>query len=501
MLSKNPRTWSDCIEFPFSRLELAVLQRDESVIRELLGRIGPDHQLTTNERCAYISAIAWPRGLRIMLDLHVPESLEFLLYEAIICRQPESAEIVMSVGKCYISNFLIKRAAEYHSPALFKTLATNLAVQRRYLRDQASRLLSSNVLHDLGLSDSEGLLDSKAFEVETALGDSYNGKWLISAEIPNDHRAGSSVYHVIGSNVDAANALYSQGFTDINEVDVYGLAPLSALDLDDATRDLDKFLEMCEWLLDKGASLHSPTLPPPWLLTPGHNVAYGAGDWLGQKLHFTWYDHRSECSDESEIWILEVCQAWFTECVNHWTLLQEVFTDTQHHDGCFCACASDGCLPLNVFLKTALNYCWGSSHGLPNSIPGYIVAKIFDDQHLLPPATLEQLHNQVAPAAIRICTFETLGLRHTCRRHYSYYFEFGGVKVDDIAEVQEEERFLIDQLEQLVSEFELKYKELYVSLPVFLRGYWAERMEEVLTEVFDEDEAHAMEEAGVVLNI
>lgn len=72
--------------------------------------------------------------------------------------------------------------------------------------------------------------------------------------------------------------------------------------------------------------------------------------------------------------------------------------------------------------------------------------------------------------------------------------------MDDISEVQEEERFLIDQLEQLVSEFELKYKELCVSLPEFLRGYWAERMEEVLTEVFDEDEAHAMEEAGVVVD-
>ena len=496
-----PKTWSDCIEFPFSQLELAVLQRDEGVIRELLGGMGPDHRLTRNEKSAYTSAIAWPRGLRIMLDLYVPESLEFLLYEAIVCRQPESAEIVMSVGKCYISNFLVERAAKYYNPVLFKVLATNLAVQRRSLRQQASQVLSSSVLHDLGLSDSEGLLDSKAFEVETALGDSYNGKWLSSAEIPNPHGPCSSVYHVIGSNVDAANILYSQGFTNVNESDADGLAPLCTLDLKSARWDLDGFLEMCGWLLHKGASLHSPSLPPPWRVTPGHNVAYVAGQWLGGNLLWTWYDRRSECSDESQIWIPEVCQAWFTQCVEHWSLLQQVFTDTQHRDACYCACASDGCLPLNVFLRMALGDSWSASYGLPNSIPGYIVAGVLDDQNPLAPSTVQLLHDRVAPAAIRICTFEALGLRHTCRHHYCSFPKLADVELDDIAEVQEEERFLIDQLEHLVSQFELKYKELCVSLPEFLRGYWVDRMDEVLTEVFDEDEAHAMEEAGVVLDV
>ena len=436
-----------------------------------------------------------------MLDLHVPESLRFLLHEAILCRQYESAAIVMNIEKRYVSNFHIQRAAELYSPALFKMLATNLAVQRRSLRNQASRSLSPSALRDLGLSDLEELLDNKAFEVETALGDSYNGECLSSTDIPNDYHAGSSVYHLIGSNLDAANILYSQGFTNVNQLDVNGLTPLSKLDVVDASWDLDKFLEMCEWLLDKGASLHSPSLPPPWLLTPGHNVAYGAGQWLRQELYCTWYGHRSECSEESEIWIPEVCQAWFTKCVNHWTLLQEVFTDTQHHDGCLCACANNGCLPSDVFLKRALDDSRHASYGLPNSIPGYIVADVFDDRYPLAPSTVRLLHNRVASAAIRICTFESLGLRHTCRCYYGYSPELGGVRVDDIAEVQEEERFLIDQLEQLVSEFELKYNELCVSLPEFLRGYWAERMEEVLTEVLDEDEAHAMEEAGVVLDI
>lgn len=101
----------------------------------------------------------------------------------------------------------------------------------------------------------------------------------------------------------------------------------------------------------------------------------------------------------------------------------------------------------------------------------------------------------------RVCTFESLGLRHTCRDHYCPNSELGDVELDDIAEVQAEERLLIEQLEELVSEFELKYRELGVSLPEFLRGYWAERMEEVLAEGFDEDEARSMGEVGVVLDI
>lgn len=436
-----------------------------------------------------------------MLQLYVPDFLRFLLHEAILCRQAESAEIVMTVGKYYIPNYLIQQAAEYYNPALFKMLATNLAVQRRHLCEQANRILPPKALHELGLTDSEGLLDSKAFQVKRKIGDSYNGNGLSSAEIQIDYHKESSVYHVIGSNVDAAKALYIQGFTDVNQLGVNGLAPLSALDLLHAWMDLDKFLEMCEWLLDKGASLYSPSSPPPWLLTPGHNVACAAGEWLKEQLQRTTFDLGDQWSAEWEIQISVLSQSWFTQCANHWTLLQQVFTDTQYRDGCSCPCASNGCLPLNVFLRTALCEDWCASHGLSNLISGYAVAGILDDQHLLAPSTVQQLHDSAAPVAIRICTFQALGLRHTCRYHYGHHPELGNVQLDDIAEVHEEERFLIDQLEQLVSEFVVKYTELCLSLPEFLRGYWAERMKEVLTEAFDEDEAHAIEEAGVVLDI
>jgi hypothetical protein len=50
----------------------------------------------------------------------------------------------------------------------------------------------------------------------------------------------------------------------------------------------------------------------------------------------------------------------------------------------------------------------------------------------------------------------------------------------DIAEKHEEERLLLQDLEDLVSGFEQKYMELCTSLLDFLHGYWATRMREAL---------------------
>ncbi|BCS23740.1 uncharacterized protein APUU_40184S [Aspergillus puulaauensis] len=353
-------------EFPLSRLELAVFQRDEDAVKQLLGRFSPEYTLTERDECAYTSAIGWPHGMRIMLESYIPEFMPYLLHEAITFCQFQSAEIIVDVGQCRISEYSIAEATYHYNPAFFRLLAKSLATQRRHLRQLANQRLSPNHLQDLGVGDSESLLDAQSLRVEEALRESFGvspPRW----NAPLDDRA-ASVYHLISSNVDAAKALYSEGFTDVNQVNSRGLSPLSL-----------------------------------------------------------------------------------------------------------------------IFVNS--------------SIPGFIVAALLDDQHPLAPPAVQQLHDCVTPVVLRVCTFESLGLRHTCRYHYLFDPELGEVELDDIAEVQAEERLLIEQVKELVSEFELKYRELGVSLPEFLRGYWADRMEEVLAEDFDEDEARAMEEVGVVLDI
>ncbi|KAL4793071.1 hypothetical protein BDV19DRAFT_391512 [Aspergillus venezuelensis] len=116
---------------------------------------------------------------------------------------------------------------------------------------------------------------------------------------------------------------------------------------------------------------------------------------------------------------------------------------------------------------------------------------------------LRHVEKSLAPTIIRICTFNILGLTHTCRGHDSYDWQGGNVSLTDVPVIQEEERFLIARLEDLVAEFVCKYEEQQVSLADFLENYWVPRMNEILEEenVYDEQEAARMREVGVVVEM
>jgi hypothetical protein len=69
-------------------------------------------------------------------------------------------------------------------------------------------------------------------------------------------------------------------------------------------------------------------------------------------------------------------------------------------------------------------------------------------------------------------------------------------------EIKEEDRFGLQQLEELVQEFETKLSASTVSISTFLTGYWSERMKEIWEAVENVDEAYLkeVEEIGVVLD-
>jgi hypothetical protein len=73
---------------------------------------------------------------------------------------------------------------------------------------------------------------------------------------------------------------------------------------------------------------------------------------------------------------------------------------------------------------------------------------------------------------------------------------------EEIHEIRSEERFMLEQLESLMVEFEAKFVEVGGTLSSFLKEYWKPRMEEVLDakdEALDEEERRNMREIGVVL--
>lgn len=372
---------SDLTEFPLSQLESAVFQRDEDTVKQLLGRFCPQYVLTESDKCAFTSAIGWPHGLRIMLELYIPEILPHLLHEAIAVSQFESAEIILHVGQCRISEYSIAEAAYCYNPAFFKLLAKSLATQRRHLQQLANQRLSPNHLQELGVGDCESLLDAQSFRVEEALRESFGVSPSRWNTLP--YKDGTGVYHLIDCNVDAAKALYSQEFTDVNQVNPRGLSPLSALRL---RGSVDALLEMCEWLLDKGASLDSPALPGPFLRIPKHQIAYHIGKWLIDQLYNQGIIYMRTRCWEWKAAISELSTVWFSVAARHWTILEQIFTDTQHCDGCLCACSGNGCLPLSVLLRCTIHEPFFRSLSFVNSSkPGFISAALLDDQHPLAP--------------------------------------------------------------------------------------------------------------------
>ncbi|KAJ9635400.1 hypothetical protein H2199_008403 [Coniosporium tulheliwenetii] len=115
--------------------------------------------------------------------------------------------------------------------------------------------------------------------------------------------------------------------------------------------------------------------------------------------------------------------------------------------------------------------------------------------------TEQEASVSLAHELLRLKTFEALNLTHTCcdgncdlRKRQSPTPE-----ETEIDEIQDEERILIAQLEELVAEFDFEFERRQEPLLAFLDGYWTERMEEVLAESdsSDEEAIRQIEELGV----
>lgn len=283
------------------------------------------------------------------------------------------------------------------------------------------------------------------------------------------------VYKWIGCNCRAAEILYEAGFINVEE----GHSPISCL-LTPLRDELCDYLDLCCWFLGKGASFYSQF--PGTSTLPIHHIAFVLGNQLCSDMYssYSWGSRLLPCY-------------WETAIYRHGKLLKDVLTDTEHRDSCFCACFVGGCLPSTIFMSQATRGLDLRSDDALANFFKFLDSVASDD--------VKEMHDILAPVVLRLCTFELLHITHTCRSHIMCHGTLGNVKISDVPEVQAEERHLIDRLEELVFEFEGKYKELNVPLPEFISGYWRDRMNEVEAEeeVFDEEEAQRMREIGVIV--
>ncbi|ETS80502.1 hypothetical protein PFICI_08031 [Pestalotiopsis fici W106-1] len=88
-------------------------------------------------------------------------------------------------------------------------------------------------------------------------------------------------------------------------------------------------------------------------------------------------------------------------------------------------------------------------------------------------------HRHVCLAALRMLTFEALGIRHTCG------FRLDSVSDDDVENIWEEDTDLIMRLTELQIEWETSFDDSGMTFDTFLIEKWAPRMEIVFRELDD----------------
>ncbi|KAB8226569.1 FAD binding domain-containing protein [Aspergillus novoparasiticus] len=151
-------------------------------------------------------------------------------------------------------------------------------------------------------------------------------------------------------------------------------------------------------------------------------------------------------------------------------------------DSCSCSCSpGKGCGPITCVLHSL---CARGNDFMHHLIPDYRC-----NRHTCYGLVLLELFLKAqgdcfesARAVLRYLTFQELGLSHTCRRSHFSGRSKSSLSDEDIAEIREEEKLSLEDLEILVSEFEHRYLGMNIPLLNFLRGYWSTRMKEVLFE-------------------
>ncbi|KIW34645.1 uncharacterized protein PV07_01412 [Cladophialophora immunda] len=306
-----------------------------------------------------------------------------------------------------------------------------------YRRKQLQRLATLHLPqgeHSV-VADTVKLLDENAAAVSSAL-EKSGIRAPEALFVPGSQ---TTLYHGRELGVRTAQKLYDTGFCDFDGRDSRGYTPLMGENW--GYHGAHSFT-YARWLCDRDANLLCQ-FPPctssnchegdehqrPIALQTIHSAAFRIGEAL---FRGRWNSLDWEKSEQATLFLK--------------LLLTIASSDVS--DGCSCACSSQGCTPvLNILDKSS-----------PNGARSYWFLRWLD-LHL--PYAFPRIFLKV----LRLCTFDALGLTHTCCRHGCRRDEdwFSGpwwkscpfsTPVDEeIHEIQEEEKHLISLLDSLMAEF------------------------------------------------
>lgn len=503
-----------------------MLQQSEAKIRHLLSdKCAEDLVFLLKEKGPWDQtplhvSTSWPQGMQLIFELagkaiknviDVRDSSgKTALDYAVDLGEIDSAKQLVSDAHAMINLesgytlFKLQQARRSQEAVSFS--AHILANSRQQLYQLASHTLES--FKRLGprmvSSRTELILQEDAFDVIQQL----RAVGVDIHEADRHIRPGSIYHSLYAPSVELLEALYHAGFSHTN-VTYFGFCPQMTimhqpvdtredvlLDNSDDTRAL---LEVIIWFRDHGADLYRPIPQTAVIGSSRHHddsrpfrLIHQLSEQLG---HFMGTTPTSDDNVEEPLL----------------SMLRDIALSPEA-DPCTCFCSPKGCTAISLLAR--------GSHD--NRVEPKLEAFSISDS--LNPDSAATF--RVISDLLRLVTFETLGMSHTCckyihdapRQRANYIHDTrSGKRVsliptgqyrilklmdpEEIAEIQEEDKHLSLLLEEIVSGFEEYYRSSGESCRQYWRNYlaahWTELIAEKRLSLEDED---AIRNIGVILH-
>ncbi|KAK6951345.1 hypothetical protein Daesc_007879 [Daldinia eschscholtzii] len=380
------------------------------------------------------------------------------------------------------------KALEYHintdkrAEEIMHIVVESFARQRKELLQMAIRYLPTETIEELELQN-EGLLDHKASIVVDALRQQQ-------IPIPTAYKflKRRSVYHWSGLTARTAQMLFEVGFCKINSTWRGYTTLVVQIEF---TKNPEVLLDLASWFKDHGGDFHSRIhvhINNSRFddITNSNITSYINSPRPPLTIHFLMFR------------LGELTLPFEPNSFFH-PLLPSLFGD-EIADSCACYCTARGCTPTSKYLSYILLYTRSyASHR-------YFTKHVLGAIRWVEPRIPANHKYNVSLEYIRLVAHWYLEMRHTCCRFGTYYRRegclVGFLEKSEIEEILEEERYLAQQLDTLVAEFEKRFQELNLSLSEFMENYISPRFEEIRKErhKWSAGELQAIHETGVVLD-
>ena len=415
---------------------ISLLQESQSDLQTYLNKGSLSEHETDIE--LLVAALTWPDGFRQLIAHSVSlSSLDEFGYSILdIAIDAENAldtaQYLLGLSTSLITPYTWNLANRFH---------------RRYCNAESIKILFCIAVQ---LSEHHKKTLPVLFNEETCslVGDMYH-----------------TLYHSPELTVAGAQALYDNGFTDIDyEYKSWGtplLFQFSQICVDWSKTDL----VLLQWFLAKSKSLDT------------FHAGFHGNDrhFLAQSiLESIFQDIRSERFAQKEI------MDRFSDVRS---LVADMFSDP-NHDCCTCFCSTYGCDIITFTLKRNEHdhgKTYGNNTGMFQEYGAmsqkFVLTEVFGFLGI----HLEQ-HPGRVHSALRIMTFDRLDMTHTCMQKIGYPKRYYNYTMQEISDIHHAESNDIDTLEDLLTHFESAWSNYDGTFLEFLESHWEPHMEQVLSE-------------------